>query len=196
MIRIAVLGDIGSGKSHVAKQFGYPVFNADSEVERLYKKSRRCFNKLKKTLPKYISSFPLKKSEISKAIIDNHINLRKVVQIIHPEVRHKMNKFVKKNRKKRIIILDIPLLIENKINKKSDILIFIDAKKKEINKRLKKRPNFNLEMIKKLKKFQLPLEIKKKKSHFIIKNNFKNNYIKKSVKIIKEKILLNVRNNT
>ena len=191
MIRIAVLGDIGSGKSHVAKQFGYPVFNADSEVERLYKKSRRCFNKLKKTLPKYISSFPLKKSEISKAIMDNHANLRKVVKIIHPEVRRKMHKFVKKNRKKRIIVLDIPLLIENKINKKSDILIFIDAKKKEINKRLKKRPNFNLEMIKKLKKFQLPLEIKKKKSDFIIKNNFKNNYIKKSVKIIKEKILLN-----
>ena len=191
MIRIAVLGDIGSGKSHVAKQFGYPVFNADSEVERLYKKSRKCFNKLKKTLPKYISSFPLKKSKISKAIIDNHVNLRKIVKIIHPEVRHKMNKFVKKNRKKKIIILDIPLLIENKINKKSDILIFIDAKKKEINKRLKKRPNFNLEMIKKLKKFQLPLEIKKKKSDFIIKNNFKNNYIKKSVKIIKKKILLN-----
>ena len=191
MIRIAVLGDIGSGKSHVAKQFGYPVFNADSEVERLYKKSRKCFNKLKKALPKYIISFPIKKNEISKAIMDNHVNLRKVVKVIHPEVRHKMNKFVKKNRKKKIIVLDIPLLIENKINKKSDILIFVDAKKKEINKRLKKRSNFNLEIVKKLKKIQLPLEIKKKKSDFIIKNNFKNNYIKKSVKIIKEKILLN-----
>ena len=51
MIRIAVLGDIGSGKSHVAKQFGYPVFNADAEVARLYKKSRKCYNKLKKALP-------------------------------------------------------------------------------------------------------------------------------------------------
>ncbi len=191
MIRLAVIGDIGSGKSYVAKQFGYPVFNADSEVERLYKKSRKCFYKLKKTLPKYIISFPLKKSEISKAIMDNYDNLRKVVKVIHPEVRHKMNRFVKKNRKKKIIVLDIPLLIENKINKKSDILIFVDAKKKEINKRLKKRSNFNLEIVKKLKKFQLPLEIKKKKSDFIIKNNFKNNYIKKSVKIIKKKILLN-----
>ena len=132
MIRIAVLGDIGSGKSHVAKQFGYPVFNADSEVERLYKKSRKCFNKLKKALPKYIISFPLKKNEISKAIMDNHVNLRKVVKVIHPEVRHKMNKFVKKNRKKKIIVLDIPLLIENKIDKKNDILIFVDAKKKKL----------------------------------------------------------------
>ena len=191
MIRIAVLGDIGSGKSYVAKQFGYPVFNADSEVGRLYKKSRKCFNKLKRKLPRHIISFPVKKSEISKAIMDNSSNLKKIIKIVHPEVRYKMNMFVKKNRKKSIIILDIPLLIENKINKKSDILIFVDAKKKEINKRLKKRPNFNLEIVKKLKKFQLPLEIKKKKIDFIIKNNFKKNYVKKSVKIIKEKILLN-----
>jgi len=48
MIRIAVVGDIGSGKSHVAKQFGYPVFNADTEVAKLYKKSRKCYRKLKK----------------------------------------------------------------------------------------------------------------------------------------------------
>ena len=196
MIRLAVVGDIGSGKSHVAKQFGYPVFNADNEVERLYKKSRKCFNKLKKTLPEYIISFPLKKSEISKAIMDNHVNLRKVVKIIHPEVRHQMNLFIKKNKKERIIVLDIPLLLENKLNKKSDFLIFVDAEKKEIDRRLKRRRNFNLKVIKKLKEFQLPLEIKKKKSHFIIKNNFKNNSIKKSVNIIKEKILLNVRNNT
>ena len=191
MIRIAVLGDIGSGKSHVAKEFGCPVFNADTEVSILYKKSRKCFSKLKKTLPKHITSFPIKKSEISKAIIDSQKNLKKIVKIIHPEIRLKMNKFVKKNKKKQIIVLDIPLLIENKINKKSDILVFVDAKKKEINKRLKKRRNFNVKIVKKFKKLQLPIEIKKNKSHFIIKNNFNNNFIKKSVKRIKEKILLN-----
>ena len=130
MIRIAVVGDIGSGKSHVAKKFGYPVFNADTEVSKLYKKSRKCFSKLKKTLPKHITSFPVRKREILKAIIDSQKNLKKIVKIIHPEIRNKMNKFVKKNRRKKIIVLDIPLLIENKINKKSDILVFVDAKKK------------------------------------------------------------------
>ena len=58
MIRIAVLGDIGSGKSYAAKQFGYPVFNADTEVTKLYRKSKKCYNKLKKILPNYITSFP------------------------------------------------------------------------------------------------------------------------------------------
>ena len=192
MIRIAVLGDIGSGKSFVARQFGYPVFNADSEVSELYKKSRKCYVKLKKALPNYVTSFPVKKNNLSKAVMSNKNNLKKIIKIIHPEVRKKLNTFTKKNKRKKIIVLDIPLIMENKINKKNDILIFVDAKKKEINKRLKKRDNFNLKIVKKLKKFQLPIELKKKKSNFIIKNNFNNNSIKKNVKVIMKEILSNV----
>ena len=191
MIRIAVVGDIGSGKSHVAKLFGYPVFNADQEVALLYKKNRNCFNKLKKVLPKYIASFPISKKVITKAIINNNINLKKIIKVIHPEVRLQMNKFIKKNRIKKIVVLDIPLLLENKINRKKDIIIFVDAKKKEINKRLKKRDNVNLKILKKFKKVQLPLELKKKKSNYIVKNNFKNHSVKKNVKIILKKILSN-----
>ena len=191
MIRIAVVGEIGSGKSHVARQFGYPVFNADAEVAKLYKKSRKCYVKLKKKIPNYITSFPVKKNKLSKAIVFEKNNLKKIMKIIHPEIRKKMNIFIRKNINKKIIILDIPLLMENKINRKSDIIIFVDAKKKEINKRLKRRANFNLKIVKKLKKLQLPLETKRKKSNFIIKNNFINNSIKKNVKIILEKILLN-----
>ena len=190
MIRIAVLGDIGSGKSYVAKQFGYPVFSADAEVVKLYRKSRKCYNKLKKTLPNYITSFPVKKSELLKAIMVNRYNLKKIVRIVHPEVRTSMNKFIKKNKNKKFVILDIPLFLENKMNKQNDILIFIDAKKKEINKRLKKRNNKNLKIIKKFKKLQLPVEFKKKQSDFSIKNNFRNNSTKKNVKKILEKILL------
>ena len=188
MIRIAVLGDIGSGKSHVAKQFGYPVFNADAEVSKLYRKSRKCYNKLKKALPNYITSFPVKKIELSKAIMSNRQNLKKIVKVVHPEVRNRMNNFIKKNWNKKFVILDIPLLIENKLNKKNDILIFVDAKKKEIKKRLKKRHNISVKI---LKKFQLPIEIKKKKADFIVKNNFRNNFVKKNVKRVFGKILLN-----
>ena len=147
MIRIAVIGDIGSGKSYVAKQFGYPVFNADMEVARLYRNSRKSYNKLKKALPRYIVSFPINKNEISKAIIDNQHNLKKIVKIIHPEVRYKMNSFIKKNRNKKFIILDIPLLLENKMNKKNDVLIFVEATKKDIGKRLKQRHNTNLKIL-------------------------------------------------
>ena len=191
MIRIAVLGDIGSGKSYVAKLFGYPVFNADAEVAKLYRKSRKCHNKLKKILPNYITTFPVKKFELSKAIMENQQNLKKIIKIVHPEVRSRMNNFIKKNRNKKFIVLDIPLLMENKINKKNDILIFVDAKKKDINKRLKKRVGTNLKIVEKFRKLQLPVEFKKKKSDFIIKNNFRNNFIKKNVKRVLGEILLN-----
>ena len=189
MIRLAVVGDIGCGKSYVAKQFGYPVFNADVEVAKLYRKSKKCHKKLKKALPKYIVSFPIKKIEISKAIMDGQHNLKKIVKIVHPEVQSRMNNFIKKNKNKKIIVLDIPLLMENKINKKDDVLIFVDAEKKEINKRLKKKLNFSSKILKKFKELQLPVEFKKRQSSFVIKNNFRNNSIKENVKQVLEKIL-------
>ena len=188
MIKIGILGDIGSGKSYAAKHFGCPVFNADIEVGKLYKKDRKVFNKLKKILPKYIYSFPINKNEISNAILANKINLKKIVKIIHLEIRKKMNIFLKKNRNRKIVILDIPLLLENKINKKNDILIFVQSKKSEIYKRLQKRKNFNLTLYKRFKEIQLPLEYKKKKTHFFLKNNFTKLSLRRNINIILKKI--------
>ena len=189
MIRIGILGDIGSGKSYMAKNFGYPVFNADSEVGKLYKKDRRIFYKLKKILPKHIYSFPINKSEISNSILANKSNLKKIIKIVHLEIRKKMNIFLTKNKNKKIVILDIPLLLENKINKKNDILVFVQSKKKDISKRLKKRKNFNLKLLQKFKNIQLSSDYKRKKAHFIIKNNFTNKPVNVTIKKILKKIL-------
>ena len=100
-----------------------------------------------------------------------------------------MNIFFKKNINKEIVILDIPLLLENKINNKNYILVFIQSKKIDIFKKLKKRENFNLKLYKKFKNIQLSLDYKKKKSQFVIKNNFTNKSANKSIKRILKKIL-------
>ena len=189
MIRIAILGDIGSGKSFVANNFGYPVFDADNEVSKIYKKNKKIFNKLKSKLPKYISKFPIDKKEIINAIFSNKNNLNKIIKIVHLEIRNKMKNFLLKNRNKKFVIIDVPLLLENKINKKNDILVFIQSKQKDILKRLKKRKNFNPKLVKLFKKIQLPLDYKRKKSHFIIKNNFTKNNVSKSIKNILNDIL-------
>ena len=169
MIRIAVVGGMGSGKSHIAKLFNYPIFEADLEVAKIYKTNRQCFKNLKKKLPKFFSSFPVQKEDIIKAISDNDTNLKKITNIIHPEIRKKMNIFLKHNNNKKIVILDIPLLLENKLNKKKDIIIFIQSKKAEVIKRLKKRKNFNLDIFNKFKKIQLPLNYKKKNLDLLLK---------------------------
>ncbi len=188
MKRIGILGDIGSGKSYVAKNFGFPVFNADEEVSKIYKKEIKIFFKLKKSLPKYIKSFPINKYEISKAILANNINLKKIIKIVHSEVRKKMISFLKKNKSKKIIILDIPLLLENKINRQSDILVFVKSNRILINRELKKRENFNSKLYKKFKNIQLSLAYKKKKAQFVIKNDFKQKTVKREISKILNKI--------
>ena len=184
MKRIGILGDIGSGKTYVAKCFGLPVFNADLEVSKIYKNNKKVFQKLKKELPLYFDSFPIKKKEIIDAILSNKGNLKKIIRIVHYEVRKKMNDFLKKNKKKKIVVLDVPLLLENKINKKKDILIFVESNKSEVLRRLKKRKNFNKKILNNFKKIQLPLDLKRRKSEFTIKNNFKKNSVKIRVKEI------------
>ena len=189
MIKIGILGDIGSGKSYVAQNFGYPVFNADYEVAKLYQKDKKVFNKLEQALPKHIYTFPIDKKEISNAILANKKNLTKIVKIVHSEIRKKMNIFLKKNNNKKIVILDIPLLLENKINNKKDVLVFVDSKQSDILKRLKKRKNFNLKLLKKFKDIQLSVLYKKKKSQFIIKNNFTKKSVREGIKNILKEIV-------
>ena len=189
MIRVAILGDIGSGKSFVAKNFGYPVFNADVEVAKLYKSNKKVFKKLKKNLPGYFSTFPTKKHEVLNAILDDKKNLKKIIKIVHLEVRKKMNTFLNKNKNKKIVILDIPLLLENKINKKGDVLVFVNSSRIQILKKLKKRKNFDENIYKKFKKIQLGLDYKRRISNFIIKNDFTKKKVLKYIKSIKIKLL-------
>ena len=188
MIKIGILGAIGSGKSYVAQSFGYPVFDADYEVAKLYQKNKNVFNKLKEKLPKYILSFPIEKKEISNAILANKNNLNKIVKIVHAEIRKKLNNFLRKNKNKKIVILDIPLLLENKINKKKDVLVYVQSKKSFILKNLKKRKNFNQNLLTKFKAIQLPISYKRKKSDFIIKNNFTKRSVNDGIKNILKKL--------
>ena len=188
MIKIGILGDIGSGKSFVAKQFGYPVFNADKEVSNIYKNDKSCYKKIKKKFPKFIKSKSLKKNELGSVIKENKQNLKKITDIVHPIVRERMNFFFKKNKRKKMVVLDIPLLVENKLYDKNFYLIFVQSNRNEINKRLKKRPFYNKTIITSLRKSQRSLTYKKKISDYVIKNNFKLQSLKKNIKIIKRKI--------
>ena len=195
MIKIAILGDIGAGKTFISKLFGFPVFNADKEVKKIYLTNKQCFNKLKKKFPNKRITYPINKKNLIDIILEKKQNLKIINEIVHPIVRRKMKFFLKKNKNKNAIILDIPLYLENKLNKKKDYLVFVNAKTGDINKKITGRKSSN-KLIKILKKFQMSNKIKKKKADFIINNNFKELNVKRSVRIIKSKILKNERNYT
>ena len=195
MIRVGIIGGIGSGKSFISKLFGYPVFNADNEVKYIYKKNRKCFNKLKKKLPKFIKTFPVRKEELISAINSNKKNLKLISSIVHPLVRESMKKFIMKNKKRKLVVLDIPLLIENKLNEKKDIIIFIQSNNSKVLERLKKRSFFNRKLIKSLKENQVMLSKKRKLANYIVNNNYSLHIMKKKINIIKKEIL-NERNSS
>ena len=195
MIRVGVMGGIGSGKSFIAKLFNCPVFNADKEVNRVYKNDKNCFVKLKKKLPNFINSFPVKKKQLVNAIKEDKKNLAKISSIVHPIVRKRMKVFLAKNKKNKMVVLDIPLLIENKLNKKDDVLLFVKSKKKEVLKRLKKRANFDVKVLKSLKENQIILLKKRQLANYIVDNNFTKIIMKKKVNFLKKKILYE-RNST
>ena len=189
MIKISLVGDIGSGKTHVSKLFKAPCFFADTEVKNLYRNNKQCFLKLKNKFPQFIKTFPIKKIELSNTIKNNFSNLKSIGFIVHPFIRKKLKIFLKKNRKKKIVVLDIPLYLENKMHKRNDVIIFLETKRKDVNSRLKKRKNFNQKLLNILRKSQLTLKQKKNKSNYVLMNNFNNAIMKRKVKILKIKIL-------
>ena len=187
MKTISIIGEIGSGKTHVANNFGYVVFNADKEINKIYNKNRKCFKLLKKQFPYNISKFPISKKELSNLILEKKNNILLVGKIVHPFVRKNLNTFLKKNKKKNKV-LDIPLLLENKINIKGNILIFVKSKRFKITKFLKKRANFNEKLYNIMRQNQFKPSYKEKKADYIIINNFKNRTILKEILSIKNKI--------
>ena len=195
MIKIILVGDIGSGKTHVSKLFKAPSFFADIEVKKLYRNNIQCFKKLKKKFPQFIKTFPIKKIELSNTIKSKFSNLKSIGSIVHPFIRKKLIIFLKKNRKKKMVVLDIPLYLENKLYKRNDVIIFLKTKRQDVHSRLSKRKNFNQKLLIILRKSQFTLKEKKNKSNYVLVNNYNNAIMKRKVKILKAKIL-NDRNST
>ena len=106
-----------------------------------------------------------------------------------------MKSFLNKNKKNKIIVLDIPLLIENKLYNKKDILIFVKSKQNKVINRLRKRKNFNKKILSNLRKNQASLLKKRKLANYIVDNNFSPNIMKKKISLLKNKIL-DERNST
>jgi len=190
MIKIGITGSLASGKSTVARLISrnkYPIFSADNIVKNLYKK-RIFISKVKK-------QFNFKNTRDLKNKIKNLIKkdkkiLKKLELIIHPLVRKEMRVFMKKKKNIKITIFEIPLLIESKLTRYFDLIVFIGAKKNiRLRRYIAKGGNKKIFTI--LEKRQSKSSKKIKISDHVIYNNKSIKNLKKNVKIVLNKILLN-----
>ncbi len=181
MIKIGITGSIASGKTTASKIISFrkgPLFNADDYVRKLYKTKK--FKKiiLKKFDIKATRNF---KVELKKKLLLKKESLKKLTKIIHPIVRKKMIDFIKKNRFKNIIFLEIPLLIESKLMKHFDLIIFIKSKKSIRLKRYVSKGG-NKKLFSYLNNHQMNDSKKLKYCDYVVVNN-------KSLSVLKRKLL-------
>jgi dephospho-CoA kinase len=169
MIKIGITGSLASGKTTVSKIISrkkYPIYSADIIVKNLY--GKKAFQKKLKKKFNLLSNNSLKKDLKSLIKKDSKI-LDKIEKIVHPIVRIEMKKFLKKKNSK-ILICEIPLLVENKLTEYFDVTIFVSAKKVvRLRRYLLKRGS--KKMFETLDKRQINPKIKKKKCDYTINND-------------------------
>ena len=193
MVRVGIIGSVGSGKSFVAnifKELNFNIFSADNEVNNIYKKDKSVNKKISRFFKLKLYNGRIDKQELRNALKINPKKFSFLNKIIHPIVRKKLVLFLSKFKKNRLVVLDIPLLVENKMFNFVDIFILIKTRSNSFNTRIKKRKNLDKHFLNILKKQQRSEKIKEGYADFVIYNSSKNK-VKLQVKNILDKILLN-----
>ena len=175
---VAITGGIGSGKSTFCsklKEKGFKIHSSDEQVAKIYKNPEKKFITYLRTigLSKSISKKNINKKIISKIIFENKQIRKKLELYIFKIVRKKRSDFIKKEKQKKtkLIFIDIPLLFENNLEKQFNKVISIIASKRVRLKRLKKTRKMTENQFKNITRSQTSDVIRKKKSDYVIYNN-------------------------
>ena len=186
MIKIGITGSLGSGKTTASKMLSFrrgPLFSADKAVKKLYQNK-----KFKLVIGK---RFKIKKNNqikrsLKKLILKDKKNIKRLEKIIHPLVRNKMRNFTSQNKNKKFLFYEIPLLIESKLMKYFNIVIFIKAKKQLRLRRFQSKSGdkklFNI-----LNDKQMSDKNKIKYCDFVVVNEKNLNILKKNLLAIIDK---------
>ena len=193
MIKVGILGGVGSGKSFVAnifKELGLNIFSADQVVSQIYESNKNINRKISNFFKLKLYNGKINKNELRNILKKNPKKFKYLNKIIHPIVRKKLISFLSKYKKTKLVVLDIPLLIENKMFDFVDIFIFVKTKSNIFKIRIKKRRNLDKQFLKLLENQQADEKIKKGYADFTVDNSTKDK-VKLQVKKIIDKILLN-----
>jgi dephospho-CoA kinase len=193
MVRIGILGSVGSGKTFIAnifKELSFNIFSADNEVANIYKNNKIVNKKIAKFFKLKLYKGKINKQDLRDSLKKNPKKFKFLNKTIHPMVRKRLAIFLSRFKKNKLVVLDIPLLVENKMLNFVDILVLVKTRSNSFLSRIKKRKNLDKQFLNILRKQQASEKIKESYADFIIYNSSKNK-VKLQVKNIIDKILLN-----
>jgi dephospho-CoA kinase len=193
MVRVGILGSVGSGKTFVANIFeelSFNIFSADNEVANVYKNNKIVNKKIAKFFKLKLYKGKINKQDLRDSLKKDPKKFKFLNKTIHPIVRKRLAIFLSRFKKNKLVVLDIPLLVENKMLNFVDILVLVKTRSNSFLSRIKKRKNLDKQFLNILKKQQVSEKIKESYADFIIYNSSKNK-VKLQVKNIIDKILLN-----
>ncbi len=193
MIKVGILGSVGSGKSFVAnifKELGFNIFSADQVVSQIYERNKNINNKISIFFKLKLNRGKINKNELRDTLKKNPKKFKFLNKTIHPIVRKRLAIFLSRFKKNKLVVLDIPLLVENKMLNFVDILVLVKTRSNSFLSRIKKRKNLDKQFLKLLENQQADEKIKKSYADFTVDNSTKDK-VKLQVKKILDKILLN-----
>ena len=171
MIRLALTGSIGMGKSTVAEIFrraGVPVFDADAVVRRLQGRGGSLVRKIEERFPGTTGPEGVDREELTKRVVGNPDELAALEAIVHPAVHHERTRFIVENGGAPALLFEIPLLFETGGAETFDKVIVVSAPASVQRERVLARSGMNEEKFAALLARQMPDEQKRRRADFVV----------------------------
>jgi dephospho-CoA kinase len=171
MMRLALTGSIGMGKTTVARMFeaaGIPVFDADAEVRHLQGPGGALVDRIGDRFPGTVQGGILDRERLANLVLDDRRELAALEAIVHPAVRDARDEFIDSHRDAAALIFEIPLLFETGGEKDFDKVIVVSAPAETQRERVLRRPGMTEEKLASILTRQVPDEEKRARADFVV----------------------------
>ena len=171
MMRIAITGSIGMGKSTVAAMFeraGVPLFDADAVVRSLQGPGGALVERIGERFPGTVANGLLDRDKLAAVVLEDPEKLAELERIVHPAVRDARQAFIDKNRDAPAVLFDIPLLFETGGAAEFDKVIVVSAPADVQRSRVLGRAGMTTEKLDAILLRQMPDEEKRARADFVI----------------------------
>lgn len=171
MIKLALTGSIGMGKSTVARMFeaaGVPVFDADAEVRTLQADDAPMLDKIQSAFPGTVRHGALDRDKLAAAVLGRPGELKRLEALIHPAVRAARDRFIAEHANAPALLFDIPLLFESGGQAEFDKVIVVSAPPQVQRARVLQRPGMNDAKLDAVLGHQMPDAEKRRRADFVV----------------------------